>query len=140
MASNSIVTLNKLVVLVLVGGFAMLVAEIRFEHVDVLREDWRGWIPIAYSALMVVLGLGGLAFWKRGGRQVLLFAFAVAFVIGGLGFWFHTHGQPLPSLTYVLSAWTQQLRHQDGPPALAPLSFAGLGMIGVLACLRRFQC
>jgi hypothetical protein len=132
-------TLNKVIVLVLIAGFAMLVVDLRSEHVDAVRRNWRAWIPIAYSGVMVVLGAAALAGWERGGRPALLVAFAVAFIVGGLGFWFHNGGHPVAGLITVLSAWTKPLHHADVPPPLAPLSFAGLGLLGTLACARRFQ-
>ena len=132
-------TLNKVTVLVLIGGFAMLVVDLRAEHVDVVRHNWQAWIPIVYSGVMVLLGAAALAGWERGGRQVLQIAFAAAFIVGGLGFWFHNHGHLVSAVITVLSAWTQPLHHQDVPPPLAPLSFAGLGLLGMLACARRFQ-
>src|SRR5205085_1120919 len=122
-----------------IGGFAMLVIDLRSEHVDVVRHSRQAWIPIVYSGLMVLLGAAALAGWERGGRQALLIAFAAAFVVGGLGFWFHTRGHPVSGVLIVLSAWTQPLHHQNVPPPLAPLSFAGLGLLGTLGCVRRFQ-
>jgi hypothetical protein len=37
-------------------------------------------------------------------------------------------------------AWTNPtMNHSDGPPQMAPLAFGGLGMIGILTSLRRFN-
>jgi len=132
-------SLNKVIVLVLIAGFAMLVVDLRSEHVDVVRRNWLAWIPIVYSGAMVVLGAAALAGWERGGRQALLIAFAAAFLVGGFGFWFHNHGDLVSGVLTVLSAWTKPLHHEDVPPPLAPLSFAGLGLLGSLACARLFQ-
>jgi hypothetical protein len=129
-------TFNKSIALVLVAGYAMLLFDIRSEHVDVVRHGWKPWIPIYYSGAMIVVGAVALAMWERGGRQVLLFAFGASFIVGALGFWFHTHGQLISGVTTVLAAWTEPLHHKDAPPALAPLSFAGLGLLGVLTCAR----
>ena len=132
-------TLNKWVVLTLTAGFAAVVVDLRSEHVDVVRHHWTAWIPIVYSGIMVLLGGIGLAAWERGGRQMLLAAFSLAFIVGGLGFWFHNHGHLVSAVVTVLEAWVLPLHHQKGPPALAPLAFAGLGLLGLLACARRLQ-
>jgi hypothetical protein len=132
-------TLNKVLVLVLSAGFALLVVDLRYEHVGAVRHYWQAWIPIVYSGVMVVLGAAGLAGWERGGRQALLIAFANAFLVGGLGFWLHNNGDVVSGVLTVLSAWTAPLHHEDVPPPLAPLSFAGLGLLGTLACGRRFS-
>ena len=132
-------TLNKWIVLLLVSGFAMLLFDIRSEHVDVVRKNWKAWIPIVYSGAMILVGLVALVRWERGGRQVLLFAFSASFIVGALGFWFHTKGEPISGIETILAAWTEPLHHKDAPPALAPLSFAGVGLLGMVACARRFQ-
>ena len=132
-------TLNKIVVLILIGAFAMLAFDIRSEHVDVVRKNWKAWIPIVYSVVMVVAGDAALSRWERGGRQVLWISFMAAFIVGALGFWFHTKGHPISGVITVLSAWVQPLHKADVPPQLAPLSFAGLGLLGTVVCARRFQ-
>ena len=132
-------TLSKSIALVLVGGYAMMLFDIRSEHVDVVLHNWKAWIPIYYSITMLLVGSAAVARWERGGRQVLLVAFCTSLIVGALGFWFHSHGQPISAITTVLGAWTEPLHHKDAPPALAPLSFAGLGLLGVLACARRSQ-
>ena len=139
MAQRGFWTLNQLLVLALTAGFAALVLDLRSEHIDVVRKHWTPWIPIGYSGLMVVVGAVGLASWARGGRQLLLAAFATAFVVGGLGFWLHNDGHPLSVVGNMLAAWTQPLHHAKGPPQLAPLAFVGLGLLGLLACARRWQ-
>ena len=55
------------------------------------------------------------------------------------GFWFHTDGRLLRSVRRELSAWVRKLPDEDKPPALAPLAFAGFGILGTLACTKRFQ-
>ncbi len=100
-------TLNKCVVFALLGGFALLLLDIRVEHNDVIKETWRAWIPLIYSLVMVVLIPIGLAFWQKGGRKLLLFSFAAAAVVGMLGFWFHSHGKPIKALSRVASIWVQ---------------------------------
>lgn len=101
--------MNKAVVLVLIVAFAVLVVDLRSEHVNVVRDSWLAWIRIGYSGVMVVLGAAALAGWERGGRQTLLAAFLAAFVVGALGFWLHTHGEPVAALKTV-----------PGPPECRP--------------------
>jgi len=139
MDPNRAWTLNKIVVLLLVLGFAGLVLDLRFEHVDVVRNNWKAWIPIFYSGAMVLLGAVALARWENWGRQALLFGFAAAFIVGALGFWFHNGGHLVSAVVEVLSAWTQPVHHPDTPPPLAPLAFAGLGLFGMIACASRWQ-
>ena len=60
MQKTSYWTLNKLIVLLALGGFFMLLMELRFEHMDVLGEHWQAFIPLVFSAVMIVVGIWGL--------------------------------------------------------------------------------
>lgn len=139
MASRTYWTLNKLLVLFLTATFLALTADLRYEHVDKVRHHWTAWIPIVYSGAMVVVCVVCLFLWERRGRQALFFAFAFGLVVGLLGFWLHNQGHMGRDLLTLLQAWTRFEHHQDLPPTLAPLSFCGLGALGMLACAARFQ-
>jgi hypothetical protein len=113
--------------------------EVRYDHRSVLGEGVVAWIPIVYSILMMIASVLGLFFWSQGGRQVLLAGYLLAIFVGLTGFWFHTDGRLLRSVRRELSAWVRKLPDEDKPPALAPLAFAGFGILGTLACTKRFQ-
>jgi hypothetical protein len=132
-------TLNKLLVLLLAGTFLGLSVDLRYEHVDKVRETWIAWIPIVYSGAMAGVCLVCLLLWDHRGREVLFGAFALSAVVGLLGFWMHSQGDPLARLAVVLDAWTQFEHHANTPPTLAPLAFCGLAPFGMLACAVRFQ-
>jgi hypothetical protein len=132
-------TLNKLVVFVLLLGFCILLIQVRYDHRSVIGEKAIGWIPIVFSSVMIVLSLFGLLFWRRGGRGVLKGFYFLAIVIGLVGFWYHTNGKPVRAVKHDLSAWIRKIPDEDKPPAFAPLAFAGFGLLGVLACAKRFQ-
>ena len=157
-------TINKLIVLALISAFAVLMLEIRFEHQMVLGEHTIAWTPIVYSGLMAVLSLATLFFWERGGRQILFWAFVVALIVGVLGFWQHNEEHFGQRIAGVFTVWGNSTaehksdekkdiensanenkeKHKDEkasllPPVFAPLTFAGLGILGMLACARRFQ-
>ncbi len=146
---NRFWTLNKLVALGVLGAFAMLLLELRFDHRDVLGEYWQAFVPLIYSGTMIVFGGAALALWHRGGRIVLLWGFSIALIIGVVGFWMHNQGRPIEGAQRILAAWSQPIEKPesesggkaalDEPPVLAPLAFFGLGLLGMLACSRRFQ-
>jgi hypothetical protein len=120
--------------------FAALLLDLRYDHNHVLRKHPYAWVPIIYSGLMFVAGLIGLAAWDTWGRQALMVLFAAGFVVGVLGYYFHSGGHLLHPLRLLFSVWGG--KHPDPvekPPVLAPLSFAGLGALGLLACSNRFQ-
>ena len=132
-----------LAIVLMLGGAAMLLAEIRFEHREVLGETWVAWLPIAYAALLLVAGSAALVRFRRGGREVLRALFAAAILVGTLGVWFHSGGHPARKAAQVLSAFALEVGKNGGikigsePPPLAPAAFCGLGFIGLIACRRR---
>ena len=124
----------------LLGGVAMLLCELRFEHREVLGETWHSWIPLVYSGVTLLVGSIAWLRWNTGGRRVLLALFGLGVVVGLLGFWFHTGGHLIGGIRDVLGAWRIPLGQNGGikigskPPALAPLALCGLGTLGVLVC------
>lgn len=128
-------SLNRLMVLILCGGFLILALDLRYEHTDVVRHLWEAWIPIAYSLAMFISCVVCLVSWERGGRVFLIGAFSLGLVVGLLGFWFHSRTHLPARLDYVVSAWGGKEKHRDIPPPLAPLAFCGLGLMGIAACV-----
>ena len=135
--------LDRRIASVLLGGVAMLVCELRFEHREALGETWRSWIPIVYGIATFLVGSAALLRWERGGRKVLAVLFGAGLLVGLLGFWFHTGGHPFNGVRDVVSTWLVTPGKDGGikmgsrPPALAPLALCGLGTLGLLACTSR---
>ncbi len=180
MQKRSFWTLNKLMVLLVMGAFAGLLLEIRYTHRDVLGEEPLSWTPLIYSGLMLLVGVVALLTWERGGRKAMFWGFALGLIVGPLGLWLHTLNHPVRGVERELSAWTMPIKSGaakdaakpekgakskgsdkkdaskpegnkpkdggdkgggalDAPPVLAPLSFFGLALMGMVACAKRFQ-
>ena len=138
-------SLNRIIVLLLLGGLASLMIDIRWEHRVELGRQWQTWIPLVYIGLMLIAGGFGLYKWNSWGRRVLQIGFSVALIVGALGVWFHSKGDPVGNFRRVLTAWMVPVGTNGGvkigssPPEMAPMAFVGLGLIGLLCCSRRFQ-
>jgi 4-amino-4-deoxy-L-arabinose transferase-like glycosyltransferase len=133
-------SLGRIVILLLVFAFAGLAVDLRMEHVDVVRQRTIGWTPIVYSALMALACLGAVIRWHRMARRILMALFALAFIVGSLGFYLHNNGNLARPPQLDLQAWTDPaMKHPKGPPPNAPLAFAGIGLLGIVACLERFN-
>jgi hypothetical protein len=123
------------------GGFFLLLCEIRFEHREVLVDDWRPWIPIIFCGLMlIVIPLATLS-WDRGGKRVLLGCYCLTAGLGVLGLVFHSEGHLVQRLIEVFSVWWSTVQAGAAikahyPPLLAPAAFMGLGSIGLLFLLN----
>jgi len=132
--------LARTLILILAGAFLGLMADIRVEHVEAVRENSIAWIPIIYCACMTVACLAAFMFWNKAARLIMLLLFLMAFVIGGIGFYFHNHGHFTKVIKTSINAWLDpKMNHSEGPPQVAPLAFAGLGVLGILATLKRFD-
>lgn len=129
---------QRVVILLLLLGLALLLVEVRFEHQAVLGKKWQAWIPIAYSSIMLVAGGFSLIFWDRGGRLMLKLGFGIAPLVGLTGFWLHSKGDPWMAMCMVLKVICMVPGKipldGGGPPVLAPLALAGLGLLGLIIC------
>lgn len=123
----------------LLGGLALLLVEVRFEHQAVLGKKWQAWIPIIYCCAMLVVGPLAMRLWQRSGRYLLAIGFALAPILGLLGFWFHSKAHPVLAMSKVFRVVCMTPgkipMDADGPPVLAPLALAGLGLLGAVLCL-----
>ena len=132
--------LTRVLVFLLANGFLGLAIDIRVEHVDVVHEHAIAWVPIVYSCVMSVACLAAFVFWTRTLRLVMLPLFLAAFLVGGTGFYLHNHGNLGKVIHSSIGAWTDaNMDRSDGPPQTAPLAFVGLGVIGILTSLRRYN-
>ena len=121
----------------MLGGFFLLLCEIRFEHRAVIVDDWRPWIPIVFCGLMLVVIPVATLWWDRGGKNVLVGCYCLAAGLGILGVVFHSEGHLLERLMEVFSVWLATMQAGAAikalhPPVLAPAAFMGLGLIGLL--------
>jgi hypothetical protein len=136
-------SLGEQVIGALLAGAGLLLAEIRFEHREVLGETWHAWLPLGYLALLLAVGPFALARFERGGRRVLVGLFGLALVLGALGSWFHADGHPVRALGQLANGWLAAPGQNGGvqvgsaPPLLAPGAFVGIGLLGLLSCRRR---
>ena len=127
----------------LVGGAAVLLLELRFEHREVLGEEWPSWIPLLYCAVILVLGAAALRSWASWGRRALAALFLAGVLVGAAGFWFHSGGHLAHGVMDLLAAWRIPpgqdggIRMGSRPPPMAPLAFCGLGALGWLVTANR---
>ena len=134
--------LNRILLLVLFGGFLTLMADIRVEHADRFHKFWQAWIPIYYAGTMAAACLAGAIGWNAAGgviRRVVFWLFLLGFAVGGYGLYLHNDGNFVALSKTLVNAWITKIKHEDVPPQLAPASFCGLALIGMLACARKTQ-
>jgi hypothetical protein len=132
--------LARVLMMLLAGAFAGLMSDLRVEHVEVVREQAVAWTPIIFSGVMTVACLVAAIVWNDVVRRIMIVLFGAAMAVGGTGFYLHNHGKFTRVWKRSVNAWVDtEMKHSDAPPQTAPLAFVGLGVIGVLASLKRFS-
>lgn len=124
---------------IMFGGYLLLLSEIRFEHRTAVIGDWRPWLPIALCLLMVMAIPLATWRWHQGGRSTLLLLNGAAVSLGLIGLYLHSDGHISRRLSEVFSVWTLALNTSaaittEHPPLLAPLALVGLALIGTIFC------
>ena len=130
-------SLNKLLVLITTIGFAFLLADTTIEHWSTFEEEIIVFIPLVFSIIGAVLGIIVVITWKEkliGWFQILLFA---SLIVAAAGLYFH-----LEEEEDEINLTTGEQEHEEDEkdkPLLAPLSFAGLAVIGLLGTMRKWE-
>ena len=130
-------SLNRLLVLVAAIGFAFLLADTTIEHWPIFKQELMAFIPLIFSIAGMVLGALTVTIWKEKlihWFQILLF---VSIVVGAAGVYFHM--EPFEEETNLTAEEIEHEANEKDKPLLAPLSFAGLAVIGLLGTMRKWE-
>lgn len=132
---------HKLIIGLILGAFCVLLVDIRYEHRAVMAEKWQSWVPLVYLAAVCLISPIALVLFNRYGRKLLAICFVGAVFMGITGFFLHSKGQPIQKVQHLVIEFFSQPGHlsaaEKNPPILAPLSLAGLGLIGLLLSLTK---
>lgn len=107
-------------------------AEIFLEHDRASFGNTMMWLPVALTPVVAVAGVAGVAS-KRCAKTVLPLASAVAVANGLQGSYLHVRG-----IAQRPGGWkAARYNAEMGPPLFAPLLFAMVGGMGLLAAILR---
>jgi len=130
-------SLNRLLVLITTIGFAFLLLDTTMEHWSTFEVEIMVFIPLVFSMIGIVLGIILVITWKEKllrWFQILLFA---SFIVAGAGLYFHIEEEE-----EEINLTAEERQHEENEkdkPLLAPLSFAGLAVIGLLGTMRKWE-
>ena len=117
----------------LTAGAALVTgAEIFLEHDSASFGNKMMWWPVALSPVVAVAGVGGV-FSRRLAKTVLPLVSAVAVANGLQGTYLHVRGIAQKPGGWGLARYNVEM----GPPLFAPLLFAMVGGMGLLAAVLR---
>lgn len=129
-------SLNRLLVLFVAGGFLFLLVDSILEHLDILSQDIMAYTPVVFSAIGCVLSVLVVARWGDRWIRILHAFLFVSFIVSAAGLYFHLEEEDEEEMT--AEKREHEEKEKDKPP-LAPLSFAGLAMVGLLATSRKWH-
>jgi hypothetical protein len=118
---------EKMIFLILGGGFLLTALEVRFMHRNQLAEHPLAWTPIVYGVIAAVACFIALGIKKKPSIPLAII-FALGLPVAGAGLYLHLEDHP-DALRKIVAAHPGR---GGGPPALAPLSIGGLAMIGLV--------
>lgn len=130
-------SLNKLLTLVTTLGFAFLLLDTTIEHWPAFDEEIMSFMPLVFSLAGLVLGIIVFFTWKEKfiyWFQILLFA---SFIVAAAGLYFHIEEED-----DEINLTEEKSEHEENEgekPLLAPLSFAGLAIFGLLGTMRKWE-
>ncbi|MFN2189154.1 MAG: hypothetical protein ACK2T3_10345 [Candidatus Promineifilaceae bacterium] len=116
--------------MVSLGTLATLISSVLDHGRAEFKNPWL-WIPIAVGvfATVVAAGLGSLPQPSKADILIYLIAMALLIAVGAVGFWLHIKFDLTSRSEIVIE------RFLRGAPFLAPLLFANMGLVGVIALL-----
>jgi hypothetical protein len=129
-------SLSRMIVMCVAAGFLFLIADSILEHWDILGRELWAYIPIAFSVLGFVISIIAVVKWKERVIRFLHITLFFAFIISAVGLYFHVKEEDDKETT------TEQIEHEQkekDKPMLAPLSFAGLAIIGLLGTSKKWR-
>ncbi len=117
----------------LTAGAALVTGvEVFFEHDRASFGNRMMWLPVAMTPVVAAAGVGGV-FSRRVAKTVLPLASAAAVANGLQGTYLHVRGVAQRPGGWRFARYNLEM----GPPLVAPLLFAMVGGMGLLAAILR---
>ncbi|MBA4311927.1 MAG: hypothetical protein C0417_04790 [Chlorobiaceae bacterium] len=132
-------SINRLIVLIIAGGFLFLFVETLIEHQDVLPKERPAFIPIIVSIIGFILSLLAVQSWKDGLIRLLHFYLMLTVLIGIGGLFFHNKERFEREEKETETIISEKDAEEVKPPILAPAALIGLGAIGLIGTARKRQ-
>lgn len=130
---------SRFLIMVVCFGFLFLTVDSFLEHYFTQKgiRPYQ-WIPVIFGSAAFPIALTAVVRLNRITSRMLGAVCLISMLVGGWGFYFHvTAIWGMIDTPFEWSFLSSALRY--GPPMLAPLSFAGLGLLGLVGALGPSQ-
>ncbi|MBI5021846.1 MAG: hypothetical protein HZB59_10460 [Ignavibacteriales bacterium] len=132
-------SINRLLVLLVAGGFLFLFIDTLLEHQDVLPNERPAFIPIIISLIGFIIALLAVQGWKDGIIRWLHIYLMLTILVGFGGIFFHNRERFESDEEKSELVEEEEKSDEASPPILAPAAFIGLGVIGLIGTARKRQ-
>lgn len=130
-------TLNRMLVLIATCGFGFLFADTIIEHLDIFKQEILAYVPVIFSFIGLVIGIVAVYKWKQSFIKLIQYFFLLSFLLAGWGFYLHVAEESEEELKSV--EVQQHEANEKEKPILAPLSFGGIAVVGLLGTSRKWK-
>ncbi len=132
-------SINRLIVLIIAGGFLFLFVETLIEHQDVIPKELPAFIPIIVSILGFIIALLTAQNWKDRSIRLLHFYLMLTILVGLGGLFFHNKERFEREEKETETIINEKDAEEVKPPILAPAALIGFGAVGLIGTARKRQ-
>ncbi|HUN65057.1 MAG TPA: hypothetical protein VMW43_03080 [Bacteroidota bacterium] len=135
------ITLNRLLVAGSAAGFVFLLADTTIEHRDLFFREFWVLIPALFGIAGAVAGAVAYFRWDEKAIRFFNIVLIASCVVAAAGIYFHI-GEDDDEDARPVAAQMEQKKEKEkekDKPILAPLSFAGVAVVGLLGTLRKWE-
>jgi len=130
-------SLNRLLVLLTTFGFAFLLADTIIEHWSIFEQEIMAFIPPIFCFIGLVLGIIVVITWKEKLIRWFQILLLVSILVAAAGVILHV--EPWEEETNLTAEEIEHEANEKEKPLLAPLSFGGIAVIGLLGTMRKWE-
>ncbi|HSD62884.1 MAG TPA: hypothetical protein VLB50_03765 [Ignavibacteriaceae bacterium] len=130
-------TLNRLLVLAATCGFGFLLADTIIEHINIFKQEILAYIPVLFSVIGLIIGLVTVYKWEPQLIKLMNYLFLISFLVAAAGFYLHVEEESAEELQTVEERLHEA--NEKEKPLLAPLSFGGIAVVGLLGTARKWK-
>lgn len=130
-------SLNRLIVLITTLGFTFLLLDTTIEHWSMFNQELMVFIPLLFCVVVIVLGVFTIKLWKEKLIRWFQILFFASIIVGVAGLYFHI--ELFEEETNLSAEEIEHEANEKDKPLLAPLSFAGIAVIGLLGTMRKWE-
>ena len=132
--------MNRLLVLIIAGGFLFLLTDTIIEHREILAKEWTAYIPVLFSGIALAAAVTTVVRWNRASIKLFRIVLLASFLVAAGGMYFHLAEDDEDEKPAAAALQLQEKAGEEKErPPLAPLAFAGMAVIGLIGTSPKWK-